>query len=60
MPFTDIGLQKCPMWVDIRDPDDELTLAIYLTAPFGGNSTDCYYLHNTEMICFQGRRRKRL
>lgn len=46
------------LWVDVCDPDHKLTLAIYLTASFGGNSAERYYLrlHNAELIRFQGRR----
>lgn len=59
---TDIWLQKwLLLWVDVCDPDHKLTLAIYLTASFGENPAEWYYLrlHNAELIRFQGRRQKR-
>lgn len=45
--------------MDVCDPDRKLTLAICLTASFGENSAERYYLrlHNAELIRFQGRRR---
>lgn len=43
--YRHIPLHKCPLlWVDVCDPDHKLTVAIYLTASFGENPAQCYYL----------------